>query len=72
MGLTCDDMMRDGMLDLVVLTLKGLHILQVRKLGVLPFRYKWGKVTREKKYKFFLVLFEFCSYLGLSEIVTNL
>ncbi|KAK3736812.1 hypothetical protein RRG08_000563 [Elysia crispata] len=28
MGLTCDDMMRDGMLDLVVLTLKGLHILQ--------------------------------------------
>lgn len=28
MGLTCEDMMRDGMLDLVVLTLKGLHILQ--------------------------------------------
>ncbi|GFN82310.1 reverse transcriptase [Plakobranchus ocellatus] len=28
MGLSCDDMMGDGMLDLAVLTLKGLHILQ--------------------------------------------
>ncbi|XP_005109877.1 KICSTOR complex protein kaptin [Aplysia californica] len=28
MGLTCDDVMGDGMLDLVVLTLKGLHIMQ--------------------------------------------
>ncbi|CAL1541861.1 unnamed protein product [Lymnaea stagnalis] len=28
MGLDCEDVMGDGMLDLIVLTLKGLHILQ--------------------------------------------
>lgn len=33
MALTFDDVMGDGVLDLVVLTLKGLHILEVSHLN---------------------------------------